>query len=203
MSSAEVRLVGEADVPTLARILVRAYMDDPLAAWICESRALRAELLEALYAARLAQMLPFGGAWCDPARLSVAVWIAPEQRQKSLRSTAALRRCLLRPQLVSRLPLLASGFAAMRQMRPSGPPHWYLSLLGTDPEARGRGVGSAVLEPVLQRCDRDGVGAYLESSNARNLCFYERLGFRVTGELRLPSGPKMWPMWREPSDAHT
>jgi hypothetical protein len=52
---------------------------------------------------------------------------------------------------------------------------------------------------VLERCDRDGIGAYLESSKPRNLDFYARFGFRSTGELSLPYGPKMWPMWREPN----
>jgi GNAT superfamily N-acetyltransferase len=89
----------------------------------------------------------------------------------------------------------------MQRKHPRSPPHWYLSLLGTDPDARGHGFGSAALQPVLDRCDSDGTGIYLESSKPRNIGFYERLGFRTTGELQLPGGPKMWPMWREPRKA--
>jgi len=55
-----------------------------------------------------------------------------------------------------------------------------------------------VLQPVLERCDSDGVWAFLESSKERNIDFYARHGFRVLGELRLPRGPIMWPMWRDP-----
>ncbi len=196
-----VRPAVAADVPVLARMLVRAYMDDPIALWICKSSALRAKLLEALYTARLEQMLEHEGVWTNPGRSAAAVWLPPEHHQTSIRPNATLVRCLLNPQLMARLPLLAAGFSSMQRMHPRSPPHWYLSLLGTDPDTRGHGFGSAALEPVLQRCDRDGVGIYLESSKARNLGFYARLGFRITGELRLPNGPKMWPMWREPSDA--
>jgi hypothetical protein len=57
------------------------------------------------------------------------------------------------------------------------------------------------MRPVLERCDREGVPAYLEASGARNRDLYLRLGFRVTGEIRLPDGPSMWPMWREPAPA--
>jgi GNAT superfamily N-acetyltransferase len=71
-------------------------------------------------------------------------------------------------------------------------------VLGTDPSAQGQGLGSAVLHPVLEQCDADGVGAYLESSKERNIGFYARHGFRVTAELRMPRGPKLWAMWREP-----
>jgi len=98
------------------------------------------------------------------------------------------------------LPLLAAGMAGIKRKHPRTPPHWYLSLLGTDPEARGRGLGSAVLQPVLERSDAERVGVYLESSKEANIGFYARLGFRVTRELRLPRGPRMWAMWREPVD---
>jgi ribosomal protein S18 acetylase RimI-like enzyme len=43
-------------------------------------------------------------------------------------------------------------------------PHRYLCLLGTDPDKQGRGHGSAVLQPVLDRCEDDGLPANLESS---------------------------------------
>jgi hypothetical protein len=52
--------------------------------------------------------------------------------------------------------------------------------------------------PVLERCDREGEPAYLESSKEQNIPFYSRHGFEVTGQLDLPDGPSMWPMWREP-----
>ena len=86
----------------------------------------------------------------------------------------------------------------MEMSHPSGPPHWYLAVLGTDPSAQGQGLGSAVLAPVLQRCDEDGVGAYLESSKESNIAFYSRHGFRLTGEVHLLKGPQMWKMWRDP-----
>jgi ribosomal protein S18 acetylase RimI-like enzyme len=109
-------------------------------------------------------------------------------------------RCLLDPRLLARAPFLAVGMRSMDRLHPQGPPHWYLSLLGTDPDAQGKGFGSAVLAPGLERCDAGGVGVYLESSKTRNLDFYARFGFQVTGELRMPSGgPTMWPMWRAPS----
>ncbi len=66
-------------------------------------------------------------------------------------------------------------------------------------DAQSRGAGTALLEPVLARCDRDGAVAFLDSSNARNVAFYERLGFGVVAETRLPAGgPVMRSMLRRP-----
>jgi ribosomal protein S18 acetylase RimI-like enzyme len=79
--------------------------------------------------------------------------------------------------------------------------HWYLQGLGTDPPLQRQGLASAALAPMLQRCDTDGVAAYLESTKERNVTFYERHGFRVTSTIDLPDrGPRLWLMWRDPQD---
>jgi len=86
----------------------------------------------------------------------------------------------------------------VERRRPRGP-HWYLATLGTDPPRQGRGVGSALLCDVLRRCDEEGLLAYLESSKERNVAFYRRHRFEVTGEIQVPGGgPRLWLMGREP-----
>ena len=108
--------------------------------------------------------------------------------------------CFLRPRLLARMPLVALGWDKLERGHPRQPPHFYLAVLGTDPSAQGRGLGSAVLRGVLDQCDRDGVGAFLESSKESNIAYYARHGFRVTEEVRLTRGPSMWRMWRDPRD---
>lgn len=94
-------------------------------------------------------------------------------------------------------PAALELFERMTQHRPATP-HHYLALLATRPDCQGQGLGSALLGPVLARSDREGVPAYTESSNPRNIRLYERHGFGVVDELTLPDGPPLWPMWREP-----
>jgi ribosomal protein S18 acetylase RimI-like enzyme len=96
------------------------------------------------------------------------------------------------------MPMVVTGLLRTQSLHPDEPPHWYLAILGTDPSAQGQGLGSAMMGPVLDECDHDGVGAYLESSKEQNLDFYGRHGFRVTSEKKLPRGPRLWPMWRDP-----
>ncbi len=135
--------------------------------------------------------------WTTPELATAALWAPPKRWKTTLRQDAELARCLLHPRLLGRAPLIATGLMGLERRHPPHPPHWYLAVLGTDPAAQGQGLGSAVLQPVLAQCDTDGVGAYLESSKERNIDFYARHGFRVTAELRLPRGPRMWAMWRE------
>jgi ribosomal protein S18 acetylase RimI-like enzyme len=90
------------------------------------------------------------------------------------------------------------GLDRMEVRHPQDRSHWYLFILGTEPTAQGRGLGSALLAQVLARVDADGMPVYLESSSERNLALYGRHGFEVTSEVAIPGGPRIWPMWREP-----
>ncbi len=192
------RPAREADVPELARMLARAFMDDPVARWSCPPDRLRLAVLTRFHGTRMQQLLRHGEVWTGEERVCAAVWAPPEQWRTTLREDLALARVMARPRLATRAPRTVAGLLGVERRHPRQPPHWYLAVLGTDPSAQGRGLGSAALVPVLERCDSDRVGAYLESSKERNIDFYARHGFRVTGELRLPSGPPIWPMWRDP-----
>ena len=44
-------------------------------------------------------------------------------------------------------------------------PHWYLMLIGSDPDVRGTGFGQALMRSRLDRCDAEHAPAYLETSN--------------------------------------
>lgn len=149
--------------------------------------------------ARLRQLIPHGEVWTTQDAAAAALWAPPDGWRTTAREDLALSRGLLHPQLVMRLPMVVWGLLGMERVHPERPPHWYLAVLGTEPGRQGEGLGSAVLRPVLEQCDEDGVAAYLESSNERNNDFYARHGFRVTGEVRMPRrGPAIWTMWREP-----
>jgi GNAT superfamily N-acetyltransferase len=191
------RRATPADVPALAQMLARAFLDDPVAEWSCRPDALRPRVLERFNSARLGHLLPEHEVWTTPELATAALWAPPARWRTTVRQDLELARCLLHPRLLARAPLIGRGLLGLERHHPPHPPHWYLAVLGTDPAAQGQGLGSAVLAPVLAQCDADGVGAYLESSKERNIDFYARHGFRVTAELDLPRGPRMWAMWRD------
>jgi ribosomal protein S18 acetylase RimI-like enzyme len=92
-------------------------------------------------------------------------------------------------------------FAVMGQTAAFHPaePHWYLPVIGVDITRRGRAYGSALLRHGLDRCDRDGVPAYLEASTSRSKALYERHGFEEVGVIQGGTSPPMWPMVRPPA----
>ena len=197
-TSAQPRRATPEDVPALGQMLARAFFDDPVATWSCRPDGLRPDVLVRFNSARLRHLLPEGEVWTAPDCSSAALWAPPQSWKTTPGQDLELLRGILHPRLLWRAPLILRGLLGVERRHPHTPPHWYLAVLGTDPAAQGQGLGSAVLAPVLEQCDRDGVGAYLESSKERNIAFYARHGFKVTAELRLPRGPSMWAMWRDP-----
>lgn len=92
----------------------------------------------------------------------------------------------------------ANVFRQMADFHPDEP-HWYLPLIGVDPSCQGRGLGDKLMTASLARCDADRLPAYLESSNPRNIPFYERHGFEVMGKIQVGSSPTIVPMLRRPN----
>jgi ribosomal protein S18 acetylase RimI-like enzyme len=92
------------------------------------------------------------------------------------------------------------GPKLMQQMASHHPkePHWYLPLIGIDPAHQGKGLGSALLKHATDICDRDGMPAYLESSNLANVALYERHGFAALGRIQVGGSPVLTPMLRRP-----
>jgi ribosomal protein S18 acetylase RimI-like enzyme len=193
-----IRRAVAADIPALAGVLARAFQDDPVATWAYRPEHLRPRALERFQATRLRQLIVHEEVWTTDDLSCAALWAPPGHSHSSLRETAELVPAFAHPRLLWRVPLVALGWDGLERAHPRRPPHFYLAVLGTDPSAQGRGLGSAVLAGVLEQCDRDGVAAYLESSKERNVDFYARHGFRVLERIELLRGPPMWKMWRDP-----
>jgi ribosomal protein S18 acetylase RimI-like enzyme len=94
----------------------------------------------------------------------------------------------------------ADVFALFEEMGRRHPeePHWYLPMIGVEPDRQGAGLGTRLMREGLGRCHRDGLPAYLESTNPRNIPFYERLGFRRAGRIQAGGCPPIVPMIRPP-----
>jgi GNAT superfamily N-acetyltransferase len=198
-TESSVRKATLADAPRLAQALASAFQDDPVIAWIFPDQHRRRRVLPAFMEFRLRKLaFPHDEVWMTAGGAAAAVWLPPPGRWQ----LPLLQRLRLLPPLVRffglRTASILGGLEGMEERHPRDRSHWYLFILGTEQAAQGRGLGSALLAQVLTRVDADGMPAYLESSNERNLALYGRHGFEMTNEVAIPGGPRIWPMWREP-----
>lgn len=196
-----VRAFRKADLKQASAMMARAFADDPLMAWIFPDEQLRRRRLPAFFAASMRGTgLRFEGTEVldiDGTVAGCATWLPPQAWLPS-----AWRQIISLPgylrTLGSRFGVAGETYAALMRVHPQGP-HFYLAGIGTDPPLQGSGIGTSLMRSRLTRCDATGMPAYLESSKASNVSFYERHGFTVMREFRIPGGgPTLWLMWRDP-----
>jgi GNAT superfamily N-acetyltransferase len=185
------------DCPVVARAMARAFFDDPLQTWALPDSTTRLPILEQVFEllSRYSSV-PRGESYTDETRACAAFWIPPGPFELDRAAAEAMAPML--DLLGDANERFRAAEDVMRAHRPEAP-HFYLQGLGTDPPRQGEGLASAAMQPVLTRCDTDGIPAYLESTKERNLGFYELHGFAVTASTDIPlGGPPLWMMWREP-----
>ncbi|GAA3976673.1 GNAT family N-acetyltransferase [Streptomyces plumbiresistens] len=199
-----IRTASADDRELVVRLLDAAFQDDPVSRWVFPGDEHRRTTHPGLMAAFTDIVLAEGRVDVTEAGTACALWLsvpaADDHGRGDGRDTgeddgpaqvrAAVDPDNERVEVIGRLTA---------DIHPSGRAHAYLWMIGVAPEHQGEGLGTALIASVLDRCDREGLPAYLEASNARSRKLYERLGFELVGApLDLPDGPQMWPMWREP-----
>jgi GNAT superfamily N-acetyltransferase len=193
----DVRRVTSEDVPELTAALARAFFDDPTVIYVFPTEATRLRKLRRFFKLQIERtFLRRGEAYTTSDLRGGALWMPPQDVRPGLRELWDTAPMI--PLLGRRLVPTLRMIAVMESHHPKER-HYYLGPLGTDPDWQGKGIGSAMLQPVLAHCDGVGMPAYLESSKQQNLPFFHRHGFDITGEIHSPDGEvTMWSMWREP-----
>jgi ribosomal protein S18 acetylase RimI-like enzyme len=195
---APVRRAEPSDHPRVAEALAAAFADDPAWAWLLPypDRERRQRLFFEL---ELHHLVPERReVWMSEDGSAAAFWGPPGLWSVPMRTVVREAAPMMRV-FGRRMQLALRYLLRVEHKHPGKPPHWYLEVIGTVPDRQGQGLGSAVMRPILALCDRDGVGAYLESSSERNRALYERHGFRVTDTFAMPGGgPTIRCMWRNP-----
>ncbi len=191
-----IRTAAREDGSRLAEVLAHAFKHAPVHRWLFPSEADWRRASRRFWAQLLGRAFRHGLVLAPQGLEGAALWFPPQPAEDGLieklmfsaRMLGLLRQRALRGWRVGQL---------LDTHRPHQP-HWYLGVLGTAPEHRGKGISTAVMEPILRRCDAEGIPAYLESSNPINVPLYQRRGFEVIGEIAVAGGPTISPMLREP-----
>jgi GNAT superfamily N-acetyltransferase len=192
------RRATDADVDAMAAQLAKTFWDDPVTSFIFDKPARREAGLRAYFTTQMrADYLPFGGCYTTDGHDGSAIW-APAGKPLLTGLTGIRTMLPVLPYVWANLAKTLRILNLVEAMHPHEP-HWYLATLGTAVDRQGKGVGGALMRPVLDHCDAEGLPCYLESSKERNVPFYRRHGFEVVKEVQLPGGgPPLWTMWREP-----
>ena len=186
----------------VAALLALAFQDDPMLRYAIPNPTQRARQLPWLIGANVRYGCLYGEVYATRELTGAAIWLPPG------RTSITLVRALRAGMFATPLNV---GWAAVRRLvameryttrlhkRFAPTKHWYLSQIGVEPAHQGRGIGGALLQPMLARLDTAGIAGYLETSDEANVPFYRKRGFRIVAEgVVCASGPRVWAMRREP-----
>jgi len=189
--------------PAVVGALTRAFYEDPLFEFFLPNQVHQTKAALAFMAAGLADAEPFRDIWVARTGgtvASAAVWLPPagypRGRKRDLMTVARSFPSFIHSgrRAFASVRLLNEVDKAHHEV---GEPHYYLAILGTDPLFRRVGAASAALQPVLERCDDEGLAAYLETQREENLAYYAHHGFELQRMLEIRGVPPLWTMLRK------
>ncbi len=197
-----VRRAQLADIDRVCRTLMRAFQDDPLVRWmVADDDAWATGAGAAFFRLVSRRLFDRGDVWTTADCVAAAVWSPPDPAPSSDDLSAELGALYATFDATAQARMSAVG-AAVHAHRPDEP-YWYLQFLGTHPDWQRQGFGTALMAPVLERADAQGIGQYLETATDDDIAYYRARGFDVTEVFTVddPLDPARAPatvtgMWR-------
>ncbi len=204
MAGTDISPVSADQIPAAANVLANAFAQAPRFRFLLPDEARRPARLRWYWGATIRASI-MTGAVVHVARGesggdvgAVAIWEPPGQGERG--ALTLVRSGLWAAPVRLGLRAYLRRRALGRMLSALEPPHpcWYLDTIGVEPSEQGAGLGTALLDLMLERIDEETLPAFLDTSVPGNLGFYERFGFRVTAESTLPNGIPLWGMTRTP-----
>ena len=188
---------GVGDLSQLSATLADAFATDPILQWLAPSQRSDRRLRRLIEIELAYYVFPAGRVLTTSDFRGASLELPPGRSEMTVPLSAAIGFVRAFGMRLLRARRLQRLFEANHPQEP----HYYIRYLGVATRFQGRGLGTALLRPTLDRCDSEGVPAYLEASTERSAALYERLGFVHLGALQVPDGPWFWPMRRPPAAA--
>ena len=171
--------------------IVLGFAADPMTRWVWSDSSEYLRMMPRFVKAFGGRAFEHGTADITDGARAAALWLPPGVEPDDAEMGAVMEGTL-RPDIAEDIAAVLKGMAEYHPREP----HWYLPLIAADPNWVGQGLGALLLKHALRRSDEQGVAAYLESSNQRNISLYQRHGFQITGRIQSGSSPVVTPMLR-------
>ncbi len=192
----EIVTATRADIDTLSRVIADAFFDLPPSPWLIADETERRRIFPGYFAIYVGLALTAGTVETTPDRNAAALWIPVGREPPEMPDGYPAR---LLAATTPWTPRFTAFDTALERAHPSEAAHHHLAILAVRPACQGQGAGTALLNAHHRILDKARLPAYLEASNRRNHDLYLRHGYADHGSpIRLPGGPAMYPMWRDP-----
>ena len=196
-------LLRKKEIRNAVETLASAFMKDPLCCWLFEEESSRYQYLQEYFLFRVRYGYKFGEIHKTSKKFEgIAIWLPGDEAEVTYRRglrTGGFRFIFKMGFEKMKKLTIASDYVADIRNSIIQPPYTELSPIGVKPEYQGKGFGSKLLRPMMQKFDNEKTVCFLETQNPENILLYEKLGFEIAREGIMPeSDLHHWGMMRTP-----
>lgn len=189
----EISIATKSEQDSVLAVLTLAFSADPGVRWYFTAPPQFYAYFPAFSRAYGGKAFDHEAAYYVGDYVGAALWLPPGVQPDTDEIVDVMQEALSEEKLA-----LVGEFIERVEKNHPDKPFWELAVLGVEPAQQRKGYGNLLMEPVLEECDREGIPAFLISSNVQNLSFYLRHGFEIVDTVQLPTMPPFFPMRREP-----
>ena len=177
------RIATPADVHLIRNILLVSFKNDPHVNWLLEESTNKFKL-KILIDYVVHQTLRKGETYLSDANNAVALWDFERNEKLSFHYIWRNLAFLIRIGVKSVVRIVQSEAHVHNNFR-KYPRYCHLLMIGVLPEAQGKGLASALMNPMIQRMKENSIPLFLETANPRNVEIYKKKGFRIFETLAI------------------
>ena len=195
-------VLNKSQVKPASEVLVRAFYHDPMCVYFYADDLEREKKLPYIFQVILSYCVRYGEVYTtSPALEGVAAWLSSDNHPMTF------WKLVHSGMLTAMLKSGGAGTARVRNVadhtetthkRLAPFKHWYLQMLGVDPQLHGQGYASRLLRPMFSRLDEQRLSCYLDTVVESNIPMYQHFGFRILEKSTVPQTKlTIWVMLRD------
>jgi ribosomal protein S18 acetylase RimI-like enzyme len=200
----ELYKIQKKDIATACQVFAKAFHDDPLWIHLIPDEYRRQQKLPAVFEHIVRYSLKYGELYAPTENLEgISAWVPHTTVEESLwrviRSGAFRAALKMGSRLGRQIEKIFEPINQDRRAHMKDRPYLYLQAIGVLPEFQRQGFGGRLLKPMFARADKEDMFIYLETETDENRLIYEKYGFQILKERRVPGDDFLvWEMLREP-----
>lgn len=195
------------NIQKASNCLAESFVNEPMCDYIFSKVDNKQEALKAYFEYLVKYGIKYGQVYASSEKFEgVAIWIpslhADYSNWKSIQSGGIKMVLKLGFKIINQIEII-NNYAIELRGNLVKEPHWFLSPIGVKPEYQGKGFASKLIRPFLKFLDEQQISCFLETMSQENLAIYERYGFDLVGEIKIPNtGLINWGMLRKYKTKH-
>lgn len=190
------------EVTNLAQSMSRTFFDDPMMVYIMPNADKRMRTCSWMFAGLIQYCRRWGLVYTNENQTAASIWLKPGNTTmtplRTIRTNLWQMPFRLGWKGAFRFGQLGSAASKVHNRVVPGD-HWYLLMLGVDPESQGQGAGSAAMEIGNSQAQKEGLPVYLETMTQSNADYYLKRGFEIGEEYVVGDELRTWSMIKRPT----